>query len=108
MIDNDKIGQTSAKFDNVIDNIFKVVCGIIAHKGNKFIFSTYDPAQLQTIRGRPLLVSPCDIPCYKIILLNNLVRTQDDNFSGFNRLIEKNHKELIDNSQMIDEFEQLW
>ena len=26
MIDNDKIGQTPAKFDNVIDNIFKVLC----------------------------------------------------------------------------------
>ena len=33
MIANEKIGQTPAKFDNVIDNIFKVVYGIDFHKG---------------------------------------------------------------------------
>ena len=35
MIANDKIGQTPAKFDNVIDNVFKVVCGMNVHKGKK-------------------------------------------------------------------------
>ena len=35
MIANDKIGQTTAKFDNMIDNIFKVVCGMNVHKGKK-------------------------------------------------------------------------
>ena len=35
MITNDKIGQTSAKFDNVIDIILKVVCGMNVHKGKK-------------------------------------------------------------------------
>ena len=33
MIDNDKIGPTPTEFDNVIDNIFKVVCSMNAHKG---------------------------------------------------------------------------
>ena len=32
MIDYDEIGQTTAKFDNMIDNIFKVVCGMNVHK----------------------------------------------------------------------------
>ena len=32
MIADDKIGQNPAKFDNVIDNIFKVVCGMNVHK----------------------------------------------------------------------------
>ena len=80
MIANDKIGQTPAKFDNVIDNIFKAVCGINFHKGKKILLEIYDPTQLQTIRGRPFLVSPCVIPCYKIIPIKNSVRTQDDNF----------------------------
>ena len=35
MIANDKIGQTPAEFDNVIDNIFKVVFGRNGHKGKK-------------------------------------------------------------------------
>ena len=33
MIYNDKIGQTPEEFDHVIDNIFKVVCGMNVHKG---------------------------------------------------------------------------
>ena len=32
MITNDEIGQSSAEFDNVVDNIVKVVCGINVHK----------------------------------------------------------------------------
>ena len=36
MIANGKIGQNPAKFDNAIDNIFKVVCGMNVHKRNKF------------------------------------------------------------------------
>ena len=35
MTANDEIGQTTAKFDNMIDNIFKVVCGRVFHKGKK-------------------------------------------------------------------------
>ena len=33
IIANDKIGQTPSKLDDVIDNIFKVVCGMNFHKG---------------------------------------------------------------------------
>ena len=36
MIANDKICQIPARFDNVIENIFKIVCGMNFHKGNKF------------------------------------------------------------------------
>ena len=35
MIVNDKIGQSPAEFDNVINNIFKVFCGWNLQKENK-------------------------------------------------------------------------
>ena len=95
MIPNDKIGQTPAKFDNVTGNIFKVVCGMNVHNEEKLLLATCNPTQLQLIRGRPFLVSPCVIPCYKIIPIKNSVRSQDDNFSGFNRLLEKVIKDLL-------------
>ena len=41
MVDNDKIGQTPAKFDNVIDKFFKVVWSINFHKRNKFLLAIY-------------------------------------------------------------------
>ena len=55
----------------------------------KSLLATYNPTQLRPIRVHPFLVSPCVIPCYKIIPIKNSVRAQDDNISGFNRLIEK-------------------
>ena len=63
MIANDKSGQTPAKFDNLIDNIFKYFCSMNVHKGEENILTTYEPTQLKTIRGRPFLVPPCLIPC---------------------------------------------
>ena len=41
MITNDKIGQTLDEFDNVIDNIFKVFCGMNFQKENIFLIATY-------------------------------------------------------------------
>ena len=95
MIANDKIGQTSSEFDNVIDNIFKVVCSMNVYNGNEFLLVTYDPTKIQPIRGRPFMVPPCVIPCYKIIPIKNSVYAQDDNFSGFSRLLEKVINKLL-------------
>ena len=92
MIANDEIGQTFSKFDNVIDNIFKVVCGMNVQKANTFILATYDPKQLQPIRGRPFQVSLCVIPCYKIISIKNSVRAQGDNCFRIQHIARKSYK----------------
>ena len=103
MISNDKIGQTPAKFDNVIDNIFKVVCGMNVHKEEKNLLETCNPTQLQPIRGRSFMVSPCVIPCYKIIPIKNSVSAQDY-FFRITQISRNSYKELIDNPQLIDGF----
>ena len=95
MIANDKIGQNTTEFDNVIDNILKIVYGMNVHEGNNLIPAKYDLTQLQPIRGIPFLVPPCVIPCYNIIPINKSIRSQDDNFSGFNRLIKTVIKSLF-------------
>ena len=94
MIANNGIGQTPAEFDNENDNIFEVIFVMNVHKGNKFLLATYYPTQLQPIIGSSFLVSPCVIPCHKIIPLKT-IRAQDDNFSGFNRFVEKVIKNLL-------------
>ena len=68
------------------------------HKGNKFILATYDPTQLQPIRGRPFLLSPCVIPCYKIIPIKNSFSAQDDKIFRTQKIARNTYKELIDNS----------
>jgi len=80
LICNDEIGQTQAEFDNVIDNILKLVSHINIHKGNKLLFTMYDPTQLQPIRGSPFIVSPYVIPCYKVVKIKNSVCAQNKDF----------------------------
>ena len=92
MIANDKTGQIPAEFDNEIDNIFKVVCAMNVHKGFFFFLAAYDQTKLKPIKGRPFLVSPCVIPCLKIIPIKHTVHVEDGNVSGFNRFLEKNIK----------------
>ena len=53
-------------------------------------------------------MSPCVIPCCKIIPVKNSVRAQDDNFFRIQHIVRKSYKELIDNSQLIDEFERFY
>ena len=61
IIANDKIGQTPDKFDNVIDNIFKVVFGMNVQKGNIYscnIRPNTTPTYYRTpIAGVPLCYS---------------------------------------------------
>ena len=71
MIANDKISKAPSKFHIVIDNNPKSVCGLKVHKVKNFVLETYNPTQLQPIIGRPFMVSPCVIPCYKIIPIKN-------------------------------------
>ena len=54
MVTNDKIVQTPAEFDNVIDNIFKVVCGMNVHKGNKILLTTYNPTEIHAMRAHAM------------------------------------------------------
>ena len=79
----DELGQSSAQFDNVTDNILRVACGVNIHKANKLIIGTYDPTQLQPIKGHPFLVSPNIIPCYNIVPITTSVRAQDQDFFIF-------------------------
>ena len=103
MISNVTIGQSPAKFDNVIDNIFKLVCGMNFHEG-KILLKKYNPSSLQPIQGHPFLVSLFDIPCYKIISIKNSVHAQDNNVFDIQNIDRNSSKELIENSQLIDEF----
>ena len=70
------------------------------------LLATYNPTQLQPNRGHPFLVSPCVIPCYKIIPIKNYVRAKDD-FFRIKQIARNSYKDILDNSQLIDEFERL-
>ena len=73
----DEIRQSSSNFDNVCDNIIRLICGANVHKANKLVIGTHDPTQLQPVRGFPFLVSPNVISCYKIAQIKNSARAQN-------------------------------
>ena len=89
MFATDEIGQSSAQFDNICDNIIRLLCGVNIYKGNKLEVSTYDPTQLQPIRGHPFLVSPNVIPCYKIVQIKHSVRAQNPDFFRIQQIARK-------------------
>ena len=107
IIANDEIGQSPAEFDSVCDNVLRLLCGYNIYKARKLVIATYDPTQLQPIKSQPLLVSPNIIPCYKIIQIRHSVRTQNHNFYRLQQIARMNYKELNDNADVINEFEQL-
>ena len=57
-------------------------------KKEKVVLANCNPTNIRPIKRRQFLVPPCVIPCYKIIPTKKSVRVQDDDFSGFNRLLE--------------------
>ena len=63
--------------------------------------------QIQPIIGRLFLLSPCVIPHYKISPIKNSVHAQDDKFFRIQYIARESYKELIENSQLIGEFEQI-
>ena len=88
MIDNDESGQTPEIFDNVIDNILRILCGINFHKWKKstcnILPDTAPTNKRMSIFGVPL--------CYAMLQnysYQKSIYTQDDNFSGFNIFLEK-------------------
>ena len=72
-----------------------------AHKGNKLVFATYDPTQLQPIKGRPFMVSPCIIPCYKVVQIKNSVRAQNEGFFRIQQIARTKFKELEANYVLL-------
>ena len=105
MLETDKIGQSSSDFDNVCDNITRLVCGMNVCKANKLVIGTCDPTRLQPMRSFPFLVSPNDIPYYKIVQIKNSVRAQTQEFFRLQQIARTSYKELLGNSDLISEFE---
>ena len=70
----------------------------------KILLETYNLTQLQPIRGCQFLFSPCVIPYYKIIPLIFLFAHKMTIFK-IQQIAKTIYKELIENSQLIDEFE---
>ena len=104
---SDEIGQRSAEFDDVIDSICRIVRRLNVYKGNILEIATFDPTQLQPIKGKPFLISPNVIPSYKIVQINHSVRAQDETFYRIQQISRMNYKEFHLNPELLDEFERL-
>lgn len=107
MFASDEIGQRSAEFDDVIDTICRHVRGANVYKGGIMEIATFDPTQLQPIRGKPFLVSPNILPCFNIVQIKHSVRAQDSNFYRLQEIARMSYRELENNPELIEEFKEL-
>jgi hypothetical protein len=76
----DELGQASSELVSCIDMIFRLVRGSDQFFGGVLVIATIDPLQLRPIRGRPFLVSPFVLTCFRFSLLKHSVRAADDLF----------------------------
>ena len=74
----DELGQASSELVSCIDMIFRLVRGSDQFFGGVLLIATIDPLQLKPIRGRPFLVSPFVLTCFRFSLLKHSVRAADD------------------------------
>jgi predicted GIY-YIG superfamily endonuclease len=76
----DELGQAAAELVSCIDLIFRMVRKSDQFFGGVLLIATIDPVQLKPIKGRPFLVSPFVLTCFRFSSLRHSVRAADDAF----------------------------
>jgi predicted GIY-YIG superfamily endonuclease len=76
----DELGQASCELISCIDMILRRVRGSDQFLGGVLLIATIDPLQLKPIDGRPFLVSPFVITCFRFSVLKHSVRAANDPF----------------------------
>ena len=95
MIPNNKIGQNPAEFDNVIANIFKLVCDMDVHKGIFLLLVTYDPHNPNLLEYGHFWCPLVLFHATKLFLSKILSAHKMIFFSGLNRFLETVIKNLL-------------
>jgi hypothetical protein len=76
----DELGQASSELISCIDMILRHVRGSDQFLGGVLLIATIDPLQLRPIKGRPFLVSPFVLTCFRFSVLMHSVHAADDPF----------------------------
>ena len=104
----DEIGQISAEMLAILDMILRRIRGNNIFLGGLLFICTLDHKQLQPIEGRPFLVSPMVLSCFKFISLTESVRASGDPNLQRIQKIARMHPDMYDsNPDLLSEFKSL-
>ena len=104
----DEIGQISSELMSSLDLILRQIRNNNIYLGGVLFICTLDHAQLQPIDGKPFLVSPMILSCYRFVRLNESVRASGDtNLQRIQRISRMNPRKLSQDNNLIIEFKNL-
>ena len=104
----DEIGQISSELLSCLDIILRRVRSNNIFLGGLLFICTLDHKQLPPIDGRPFLVSPMVISCFKFVCLSESVRANSDHsLQRIQQIARMNPMEYDDNPELLLEFKHL-
>ena len=104
----DEIGQLSANMLSCLDIILRRVRDNNIFLGGILFICTLDHKQLPPINGKPFLVTPIVLTCFKFIGLKESVRASaDSNLQRIQQISRMNPRSYEENPCLITEFKEL-
>ena len=104
----DEIGQISSQMLSCLDLILRRVRNNNIFLGGMLFICTLDHKQLQPINGKPFLVSPMVLTCFKFISLSESVRASGDiPLHRIQHIARMHPQHYEDNPNLISEFKDL-
>ena len=104
----DEVGQISSEMLSCLDMILRRVRSNNIFLGGILFICTLDHKQLQPIEGRPFLVSPMVLSCFKFVSLTESVRASGDlNLQRIQNIARMNPDMYDSNPEIITEFKAL-
>ena len=101
----DEIGQLSAEFIAIIDNILRRIRDNNYYLGGVLLLCTVDHTQIQSINSRPFLTSSHIIPCFVMVNLQHSVRAfGDPDYQRLQHICRLHYQQLEDNPELVEEF----
>ncbi len=104
----DEIGQISSQMLSCLDLILRRVRNNNIFLGGMLFICTLDHKQLQPINGKPFLVSPMVLTCFKFVSLSESVRASGDiNLQRIQYIARMHPDKYEEDPRLISEFKDL-
>jgi hypothetical protein len=104
----DEIGQVSAELLSTLDILLRKIRNSNIFFGGLLIIASLDHRQLPPVKGRPFLMSPHVLTCFKFSILEHSVRASSDpNLQRIIKIARMHPDEYVRYPRLIEDFKNL-
>ena len=104
----DEIGQVSSEMITCLDMILRRIKKNNIFLGGVLFICTLDHKQLQPITGKPFLMTPMIISCFRLHNITESVRASGDlNLQRMQKIARMNPSKYSSNPELLSEFKEL-